>query len=178
MKDYKEEFNKRVEDELKREEVESSLTNEELFNYALLLTQYERYGALSKEDVHTLICKEFFDDDEVSIWAWNDYCEDSKWYDDVVDYLDEDFFNNYYYNNPYKAVEATYKNSDFDLGDKFVKITPYGLESFNDLSDLICDEFKEWCIDNERCLSSEAKEILENEEAIVIAGNILVQMGF
>lgn len=173
----KEQYIEDLNSEIKSGKVKATIDAEQIWDYAFLLTQYDKYGEVGYDELKELMIKEYFDDSEVSLYDWNEYCEENKYYDDYVDILDEDYFNTYYYNNPYKAVQDVI-NGDVNLADKYIKSTWSGLESFNDLSDMFDTEFYEWCLENERGINAELDEIKENAEIIIQVCNELIRYGY
>ena len=167
-------LNKRIKDGT----LDATIDGEQIWDYAFLLTQYEKYGAVGESELDELMVREYFDDKEVSLSDWNEYCYENKYYDMVVDYLDEDYFKTYYYNNPYKAVQDVV-NGDVNLADKYIRCTDcWGLESLDDFRDLFDNEFRKWFIETDECDMDEINEIKENKEAIIDVCNKLIEAGY
>lgn len=167
-----EKINKMIENN----EIETDLDAESLYDYAFLLTQYEHYG-VDYDDIMKLIIHEYLDVSDISYSDWNEYCEENKYYDDIVDILDEEYFNTYYYNNPYKAVQDVI-NGEVNLSDKYIKCGVFGLESFDDLTDLFSDEFYTWYIENELYRNDDIDAIKNNADAIIAVCMMMVSMGY
>ena len=92
--------------------------------------------------------------------------------DNSLNYLeyfdnDDDFFNDFFYNNPSEAVRSAYYG-DYNYCDKYVRFNGYGnLESFNDYE--LEKEYKEYIDDI-------IKSFLEHYQQISICDNELFKL--
>lgn len=120
------------------------------------------------------ILKEKMDDYCWSDWElvglWNEYCENNNYWDDRIFSMDEldDLFCGC------GAIELIDKlSSNFSTSDDYFKDTIYGLESFDNIEDVIeIDDVIEYIIDNDdnlycdaiRDMLDEIEELEEEEE--------------
>ena len=92
--------------------------------------------------------------------------------DNSLNYLeyfdnDDDFFNDFFYNNPSEAVRSVYYG-DYNYCDKYVRFNGYGnLESFNDYD--LEKEYKEY-------INDIIKSFLEHYQQISICDNELIKL--
>lgn len=158
--------------------LEATIDGEQIWDYAFLLTQYDKYGAVGKDELEELMVREYFDDNEVSLSDWNEYCSENKYFGMIVDYLDEEYFKMMYYNDPFKAIQDVF-NGEVNLSDKYIRCDDvWGLESLNDFRDLFDDDFRKWFIERDECDMDEINEIKENKEAIINVCNKLIEAGY
>lgn len=159
--------------------LEATISGEQIWEYAFMLTQYEKYGEVGETELQELmISREYFDDDEVSLYDWNEYCDENRYYDMHVEYLDEDYFKTYYYNDPYKAVQDVI-NGDVNLADKYIRCTDcWGLESLDDYTELFDSDFRKWYVEQDECNMPQIEEIKENADIIISVCNSLVKAGY
>ena len=80
---------------------------------------------------------------------------------------DDDFFNDFFYNNPSEAVRSAYYG-DYNYCDKYVRFNGYGnLESFNDYD--LEKEYKEY-------INDIIKSFLEHSQQISICDDELIKL--
>lgn len=97
--------------------------------------------------------------------VWNEYCDINSYYDDKIcymDWLDEDLQNK----TPTQIIDMI--DNDFSLRDNYYKYTIYGIESFDDASDVVYfDDLANYILDNDEDFDNdEIREFLDelNEE--------------
>ena len=96
--------------------------------------------------------------------AYNEYCDETNGFDDVIYWNDEEeldmVFNE---QSPYYVLCRAYYG-EYRLGDRFFKFDGYGnLRSFNVLSEeIFLDELVDWILDNDTDLgNSEIRNLLD-----------------
>ncbi len=101
-------------------------------------------------------------DDDI-IYVWNEYCDANSYYDDRINYMDW-LNNDLEGRTPTQIIDMIDK--DFYTDDKYYKYTIYGIESFDDASDVVYfDDLANYILDNDDDLgNSEIRIFLDETE--------------
>ena len=102
-------------------------------------------------------------DESDIISMWNERC-DNTCYDDEYIYSMGDFDELMNGKSPSDIVDAL--DSNFDLGDDYIRFTIWGVESFSDIYDIVDDgELIDYMLENdEDFYNSDIREVLEEED--------------
>lgn len=106
------------------------------------------------------ILNDMNDDDIVSVW--NEYCENSSYFDDVIEYMDylDDFFCDMGATEILEHIDR-----DFSVRDYYFRSTIYGFESFRDPYEVVdVGALADYILDNEETLGSD--ELVEFFEEV------------
>lgn len=88
--------------------------------------------------------------DSEMIDLWNEYCGENGYYDDRIEYFDEDVFNDLMSRKtPYEIYQIV-DNSDISFFDDYCHYDGYELNTFSDVYDSIdIDNLVKWVIEEE-----------------------------
>lgn len=142
-------------------------------NTALLLTQYERFGSIGKEEYIENFINEDLEVDADMIAAYNDYLSYNG-YETYFSDLDMVLLCM----DPVEAVRATFYG-DFRFMDSYFKFNGYGnIDSFSEwqiVQEMKKDrDFLEWYIEENDLIDFESDEYM----AVIKEANHLLAMGY
>ena len=140
---------------------------------ALLLTQYERYGSVDRDDYIQMFIDEEFSIDESMVYEFNDFNMERDYIDDYIyDDLDE-MLEGF---SPTDVAFKVFNGKKFNPNDQFFQFDGYGnLKSFDesDIIELMEDDkdFQVWYISRHELINWEkADKIIEEANELIIAG--------
>ena len=116
-----------------------------------------------QEKIYEYLCEI---SDGATLDLWEEYCEDNRYDDDRVYYMD--FLEDYICGmSAFEAFKMGADNGEyFNLNDDYFQFTIYGIKSFSDIFDVVdLDDLATWIDDTENtCGDRDLEELLEEYE--------------
>ena len=174
----KEELIAEIDTAMNNDEIESTLTAEDIVHHAYMLTQYETYGEVGTEDLDKYLVEEIMD--EPTVEEINEYLSNNG-YEMYYPLEDSELDEFFYGSNPSDIIRQVVYGS-FNYYDEYFTYNGYGnLESCNE-SEIIDDygkDTKEYMLRNGNVpYGSEAEDIATNADIILAAAHHLVSIGY
>lgn len=153
------------EKEIENGDLEITCNVNDLYDFARCLANH--IGAddvtITHDDVIDWIKEGYWCDSDVDLDDYNEWLENSHYYEDVIhrntEYEINEHFDNY---EPYDIIDAVLGN-DYSINDEYFRETIYGIESFNDYE--IEDDFRDYAIENN--IVEDYSDIFDNEDEII-----------
>lgn len=163
--------------QINNEEIETTLTAHEIAHHAFMLTQYDKYGFVSYDEMKDYIIRELMD--EPSIDEINEYLLANAYEEYFMELNDETLDEMLY---DYKPSEIVCKIAagEFRWSDDYVSFNGYGnLQSYSkaEIADLYGEDTKKYLLNNE-LFTPEIQEIADNSNIIIKKCNELIAAGY
>ena len=153
------------EKEVENGDLEITINVEDLYQYARDLANYIGADDLTiyHDDIVSWIKDEMWSDSDVDLDDYNEWLENSHYYEDVIHRNTEPEINEFFaYREPYDIIDAVLGN-DYNINDEYFRETIYGIESFDDYE--IEDDFRDYAIENN--IVDDYSDIFDNENEII-----------